>query len=107
MIDIHYKIEFFNEWHTGSGLSAGADVDDLVIKDKDNLPFVPGKTIKGLLRQAVEEILEFKGEYDNKRDDLVNTFGLLSEKKTLPEDDDADTEIEELKKGKCFAPMLL
>jgi hypothetical protein len=35
MIDISYKIEFFDNWHTGSGLSAGADLDDLVIIDTD------------------------------------------------------------------------
>ena len=50
-----YEIEFFSGWHCGSGLSAGADVDALVIKDKNGLPFIPGKTIKGLLREAVEE----------------------------------------------------
>lgn len=55
-VDIAYCIEFYSDWHCGSGLSAGADVDLLVIKDRDGLPFVPGKTMKGLLREAVEEI---------------------------------------------------
>ena len=53
MKTIKYKIEFFSNWHCGSGLAAGADVDSLVIKDNDGLPFVPGKTIKGLLSEAV------------------------------------------------------
>lgn len=56
MAVIKYKIEFHTDWHCGSGLAAGADVDALVVKDKDNLPFIPGKTIKGLVREAVEEI---------------------------------------------------
>lgn len=51
-IDISYEIEFFSNWHCGSGQAAGADVDALVIKDKDGLPFVPGRTIKGLLREG-------------------------------------------------------
>lgn len=51
-----YKIEFFSNWHCGSGLAAGADVDALVIKDGDGLPFVPGRTIKGLLRDAATEL---------------------------------------------------
>lgn len=51
-----YKIEFFSNWHCGSGLAAGADVDALVVKDKDGLPFVPGRTIKGLFRDAVTEL---------------------------------------------------
>ena len=55
---IEYKIEFHSPWHCGSGLSAGADVDALVIKDKDNLPYIPGKTLKGLIREAVEEYVQ-------------------------------------------------
>lgn len=51
-----YKIEFFSNWHCGSGLAAGADVDALVVKDKDGLPYVPGRTIKGLLRDAAIEL---------------------------------------------------
>lgn len=54
MSNIKYTIEFYSQWHCGSGLSAGADVDALVVKDKDYMPYVPGKTIKGLVREAVE-----------------------------------------------------
>ena len=53
-MNIRYRIEFFSNWHCGSGLAAGADVDALVVKDANGLPFVPGKTIKGLLREAAE-----------------------------------------------------
>lgn len=59
-MDIYYKIIFFSEWHCGSGLASGANLDALVIKDNDGLPFIPGKTIKGLLREAVEEIKNFR-----------------------------------------------
>lgn len=58
---INYRIEFFSNWHCGSGLAAGADTDALVIKDKDGLPFIPGKTVKGLIRQAVTEISALTG----------------------------------------------
>lgn len=51
-MDIQYKIEFYSNWHCGSGLAAGADVDALVVKDADGLPYVPGRTLKGLLREA-------------------------------------------------------
>ena len=61
MKTIEYRIKFHSDWHCGSGLAAGADVDALVIKDKDGLPFVPGKTIKGLLREAVDVIAPEKG----------------------------------------------
>lgn len=57
---IPYKVEFFTDWHCGSGLAAGADVDALVVKDRDGLPFIPGKTVKGLLREALEDIVRFR-----------------------------------------------
>jgi hypothetical protein len=72
--DIEYNIEFFSEWHCGSGLAAGADVDALVIKDKDGLPFVPGKTIKGLIKEAIENIIDLK---NNKNINLNDAFGLV------------------------------
>ena len=53
-MDIKYKITFHTYWHCGSGLAAGADADLLVIKDREGLPFVPGKTIKGLVREAID-----------------------------------------------------
>lgn len=56
MSTIKYTIEFFSYWHCGSGQAAGADVDALTIKDSDHLPFVPGRTVKGLLREAVETL---------------------------------------------------
>ncbi len=65
------KIQFFSPWHCGSGLSAGADVDSLVIKDPQGLPFVPGKTIKGLVREAVEDYVALSGTDAN----LDEAFG--------------------------------
>ena len=78
VMDITYKITFYDYWHCGSGLSAGADVDLLVIKDKNKLPFVPGKTMKGLVREALNDILHFQG----KKLDLLNLlFGKENAKK--------------------------
>jgi len=51
---LKYKIKFLDYWHVGSGLSAGAKLDALVLKDSNNLPFVGGKTIKGLVREMAE-----------------------------------------------------
>jgi len=75
MINIKYKIEFFDAWHAGSGLAAGADVDALVIKDKNKLPYLPGKTIKGLVREALEEIFQYKGI--DKTDIVKDNFGVF------------------------------
>jgi len=43
-------------------LAAGADVDALVIKDKNGLPYVPGKTIKGLVLESLETL--YRSESD-------------------------------------------
>ena len=51
-MEMKYKVEFYSDWHCGSGLSSGSDIDSLVIKDEDGLPFVPGKTLKGQIGRA-------------------------------------------------------
>lgn len=50
-----YKVTFLDYWHLSSGLSAGAKFDSIVVKDSDKLPYIPGKTIKGLLRELGDE----------------------------------------------------
>lgn len=51
---LKYELQFFDYWHLGSGLSAGAKLDSTVVKDNDKLPYVPAKTIKGLAREMAE-----------------------------------------------------
>lgn len=84
-MNIKYKVEFFTEWHCGSGLAAGADVDALVVKDPQGLPYIPGKTVKGLLREAVEDIIRFRSgkdkELDSDRHQLaIEAFGYFDGK---------------------------
>jgi len=57
-MDIRYKVTFHSAWHCGSGESKGADLDALVIKDKNGLPYIPGKTMKGLIRYGYDEIYD-------------------------------------------------
>ncbi|MEM6801315.1 MAG: RAMP superfamily CRISPR-associated protein [Bacteroidota bacterium] len=58
MITQPYEIVFFTYWHTGSGLSGGADLNATVIKNESLLPYIPGKTLKGLLRDAATSLNE-------------------------------------------------
>jgi len=51
---ITYEIKFLDYWHLGSGLSAGAKLDSSVTKDSNNIAFVPGKTLKGMVRDMAE-----------------------------------------------------
>ena len=78
MATLHYTITFHSYWHCGSGLAAGADVDALVVKDKNRLPFVPGKTMKGLVREALENILALNKT--NKKDAVDKAFGYFGDK---------------------------
>lgn len=75
MASIEYKIEFFTDWHCGSGLAAGADVDALVVKDSEDFPFVPGKTIKGLVREAIEVVCGSRTE------EIKKAFGFFLDNK--------------------------
>lgn len=88
MMDIHYEIKFHSDWHCGSGLAAGADVDALVIRDDDNLPFIPGKTVKGLMREAAEYISSLDSQYEKL--DLAEMFGKF------------DPETDQMIKGRAF-----
>lgn len=45
-------IEFHGYWHIGSGRGDGLGTDAAVIRTPGKLPYVPGRTIKGLLRDA-------------------------------------------------------
>lgn len=74
---INYKIELLSDWHCGAGFNAGAGADDTVIKDENGLPYIPGKTIKGLLRNSLLEINEVQG---NKYQSAINIiFGKMIE----------------------------
>ena len=51
---LKYEVNFLDYWHLSSGLSAGAKLDSLVVKDSDGLPYLSGKTLKGLVREMAE-----------------------------------------------------
>ena len=58
MATLQYSITFHGDWHCGSGMAAGAELDALVIKDGRGLPYIPGKTIKGLFREQAEMLID-------------------------------------------------
>ena len=53
-MNLKYRVTFLDYWHLGSGLSGGAKSDSLVAKDSDKLPYLSGKTIKGLAKEMAE-----------------------------------------------------
>jgi len=60
------KIEILSYWHAGSGSGRGGDVDAIVLKDRGGLPYLPGRTIKGLLREGMQSC-EDVGQISAKR----------------------------------------
>ncbi len=88
MTTINYKIEFLDYWHLSSGLSAGAKLDSTVVKDKDDLPYLSGKTLKGLVREMA---LNFECDF------IDNCFGTTTNKK-----DKCYKEDKQEKEGVCY-----
>jgi CRISPR/Cas system CSM-associated protein Csm3 (group 7 of RAMP superfamily) len=64
MVKLKYKVKFLDYWHLSSGLSAGAKLDSTVVKDNDGLPYLSGKTLKGLVREMAE-IIKLEEEKKN------------------------------------------
>lgn len=50
------KFNFLSFWHAGSGMGRGSDVDSIVVKDRRGMPYLPGRSVKGLFREAVNTL---------------------------------------------------
>lgn len=66
------KLDIQSYWHAGSGMSGGAYADQLAIKDVNGLPYYPGRSLKGVLKDAF--ITAQHAEWFNTTTDVV---GLL------------------------------
>jgi CRISPR/Cas system CSM-associated protein Csm3 (group 7 of RAMP superfamily) len=56
-MNIKYHLRFLSDWHVGSGSGIPGVVDNGVLKDSRNVPVITGKTIKGIVRDSLEDIL--------------------------------------------------
>lgn len=50
------RLTMLSDWHVGSGTGRPGNVDRLVVRDADGLPFVPAKTLRGIWRDACERL---------------------------------------------------
>ena len=76
---IHYKITFLDFWHLSSGLSGGVRFDNSVIKDNEGFPFVPAKSLKGVLREVASANKEhFLSDF------VESCFGEEAQKNRVP-----------------------
>jgi CRISPR/Cas system CSM-associated protein Csm3 (group 7 of RAMP superfamily) len=80
-------IQFLDYWHCGSGESGGNESDALVVRyetgEKKGLPYVPGKTIKGLVREMVEVLVEDTDKKNITCKELHQWFGNTSNKEEV------------------------
>ncbi|MDT3440481.1 RAMP superfamily CRISPR-associated protein [Pseudofrankia sp. BMG5.37] len=51
---VPYQITMLSDWHAGTGTGRPGDVDRLVARDDDGLPYLPAKTVTGLWRDGCE-----------------------------------------------------
>ncbi len=58
-MELHYQLKFFSQWRSDAGASFGAATDNAVVRDVCGLPYFPGKTLKGLFRESVEDYINF------------------------------------------------
>nr|MDT0667616.1 RAMP superfamily CRISPR-associated protein [Micromonospora sp. DSM 115978] len=49
-----YRFLMLTDWHVGAGSGRPGDVDRLVARDPDGLPYLPAKTVTGMWRDACE-----------------------------------------------------
>lgn len=64
---VEYRVETVSDLHIGShGTTEPASVDLPVIKDLEGIPYIPGSSLKGVLRTEIERLLRSLGEIDGK-----------------------------------------
>ena len=56
----YLRLTFDSDWHVGSGAGILGSVDRQVLRDEEGFPYVPGKTLTGVLRDAAEWIADVR-----------------------------------------------
>jgi len=69
------SINMTSDWHIGSGSSRG-ELDRAVQRDSDNLPYIPAKTLNGILRDGCEQVA-LALDNDNKKGKWHNWVNFL------------------------------
>ena len=69
---IHLRVEAVEDLYTGSG-TGGGDIDALVQRDRHNQPVIRASHLKGLLREAGEELIALGALTDNDLDALLGS----------------------------------
>lgn len=73
------QMDITTYWHAGTGRGVSLQVDSLVRRDRSGLPILPGRTVKGLLRDAVSLAGEFGWIAPSEAERLFGSSGTLGE----------------------------
>lgn len=76
------KITFSSDWSVGSGAGIPGSVDRQVLRDADGLPYIPGKTLTGIMRDAAEFVADIRDGHESARrwrGVLISLFGTQPE----------------------------
>jgi len=95
-VRLHFDISSY--WHVGSGRGRDAVLDAEVVRDPAGLPFIPGKTVKGLIRHAVELAAAARGDERKGRDSIIRLFG--SEVPEVRGAEDGDAQVRAVERGR-------
>ena len=49
-------LAFFSDWHVSSGLGDSYRADAVLVRDADGFPYVPGRALKGALREGARRL---------------------------------------------------
>ena len=55
------EITMLSDWHIGTGSSGEGNIDRRIARDEDGFPFIPAKSLTGILRDSCEEVLSYLG----------------------------------------------
>nr|WP_321500812.1 RAMP superfamily CRISPR-associated protein [uncultured Dethiosulfovibrio sp.] len=72
------EITFQSDWHIGSGAGIPGSLDRQVLRDVEGFPYVPGKTITGIVRDSAEmvaAVLDHHEGNDRWQNTLKSLFG--------------------------------
>ena len=69
------KIDIHSYWHIGTGEGSGPSADAIVATSPNKLPIWPGKSLKGVFRDAFYQATALESLKDHSYDDLLWLFG--------------------------------
>lgn len=67
MITISYRLKFRSDFHIGSGAGLPGVIDNGLKYDINGIPEINGKTIKGIVRDSVENLIYLYGDTDGQK----------------------------------------